>query len=280
LITAVVVRRWHLVGATALEALPFVPFLRVWFPATFSMNILSVAMIIGVAHASLYAADLNRRRRRNAELEARLATAELNMLRMQLQPHFFFNALHTISALMITDVSTAQEVVASLGEIVRASIDHTARQEVALREELDFLKQYVAIQRARFRGRLEVQMTVPDGVLDAAVPSLVLQPLVENAIRHGIERRTHGGIVSIDAVARDGQLQLRVHDAPFEGDGEGSPVTPNGSRSIGIGLANIEARLRQLYGPRQRFTAQKLPGGGFDVSLMIPLHYVVPSSVT
>ena len=111
---------------------------------------------------------------------------------MQLQPHFFFNALHTISSLILTDVATAQRVIAALGDLLRSSIDHTARQEITLREELTFVRRYVDIQQARFRNRLDVQIDVPESVSEALVPSLVLQPLVENAIRHGIEPHTRG----------------------------------------------------------------------------------------
>ena len=178
----------------------------------FGFNMIIFLMIVGAFHAALYYRDLRARQLREADLEARLARAELNVLRMQLQPHFFFNALHTVSSLMISDVPTAQRVISSLGDLLRSSIDHTARQEIPLREELAFVERYVDVQKARFRDRLDVHVDVPDDLLDALVPSLVLQPLVENAIRHGVEVDKRGGSISIVASRVGASIALTVRD--------------------------------------------------------------------
>jgi LytS/YehU family sensor histidine kinase len=185
---------------------------------------------------------------------------------MQLQPHFFFNALHTVSSLMLTDVATAQKVVAALGDIVRASFDHTARQEVPLREELAFVERYIEIQKARFRSRLHVEVEIAAVLLDAVVPSFVLQPLVENAIRHGVERRRSGGAIRIEARRSGDSLDLTVgNDGPDELTG-----AHDRRRLPGVGLANIEARLSQLYGDAGRFHAGPIGNGRFEVAMSIP----------
>jgi fumarate reductase subunit D len=243
-----------------------------WTVSTFGFNMIIFLMIVGAFHAALYYRDLRARRLREMDLATRLARAELNVLRMQLQPHFFFNALHTISALMISDVPAAHRVITSLGDLLRSSIDHTANQEITLREELAFVGRYVEIQRARFRNRLDVQIDVGDDVLDALVPSFVLQPLVENAIRHGIEPHTRGGRILIRAVRRGPSLGLMVQD---DGGGHGTSTAHregNERATAGVGLTNIEARLSQLYGEAQRFRAGRSSDGCFSVELTLPLH--------
>jgi len=246
--------------------------LAMWTISTFGFNAILIAMIAGVTHAALSYADAQARRVREAQLEGRVARAELNVLRMQLQPHFFFNALHTVSSLMMSDVAAAQQVIAALGELVRASIDHTASQEVSVREELAFVSRYIDIQKARFRQRLTVEIRAPGDTLDALVPSLVLQPLVENAVRHGIERRTGGGRITIDIVRQDGQLSMRVRDGPQSAGGATPLEEPPATGVPGIGLVNLEARLAQLYGGEQRFRAGRITTGEFEVAVTVPYH--------
>lgn len=251
---------------------PWSRFLAAWIAQSGAWNLVSFCMIAGVFHAALYYTDLRARQLREADLEARLARSELNVLRMQLQPHFFFNALHTVSALMVTDVPTAHRVLAALSDLVRSSLDHTAQQEIPLRDELEFVHRYIEIQQARFRDRLSVEVQVPDELLDALVPSLVLQPLVDNAIRHGIEAHRRRGHIWVRA-ARDGAtLELRVRDDASPDPGVATPATmPSRARS-GIGLANIGARLAQLYGTAHTFTAGRDADGCFTVTLRLPYH--------
>lgn len=267
-VVGILARSWGLLSAT-LPPLPLVRFILVWTTATVVWNALIFIMIAGVAHAWLSYHDLQARRQREADLAARLARAELNVLRMQLQPHFVFNALHTVSSLMISDVATAQQVVAALGEILRLSIDHTAKQEVSLREELAFVGRYLEIQKARFRSRLLVSTEVPDPLLEARVPSLVLQPLVENAIRHGVERRLSGGAIWMAAARSNGSLLLTVRNNGPDPASRRSTSQPAESNS-GVGLANIAARLAQLYPGRHRFEAGEREDGSFEVTLEIP----------
>ena len=246
---------------------PLGVFLLGWGVATSSLNLLIFGMTAGAFHAVLYYRDLRARQLRDAELHARLARAELNVLRMQLQPHFLFNALHTVSSLMVSDVPTAQRVVSALGDLLRLSLDHTARQEIPLRQELAFVQRYVEIQRARFRQRLTVDVDVPDDLDDALVPSLVLQPLVENAIRHAIEPSAEGGRVWVRAERVDGKVMLMVESAGPP-NGHTYPDAPR----PGVGLANLSARLEQLYGAAHAFHAAPNGDGRFVVELTIPYH--------
>lgn len=245
--------------------------LAVWVTGTAGWNTLVFGMITGALHAALYYQDLRQRQLRELDLESRLARAELDVLRMQLQPHFLFNALHTVAALMVADVPGAQRVVAALGDLLRLSTDHTARQEITLRDELAFVGRYADIQRARFRDRLAVHVDVVPAALDGLVPSFVLQPLVENAIRHGIEPFTRNGQLWIVAERSGDQLTLVVRDDGAAGratEGEASPET---SRA-GTGLSNLAARLAQLYGARQSFAAGPDAMGDFRVSVSLPFH--------
>ena len=247
---------------------PLGTYLLNWGLATSSLNILIFGMTAGVFHALMYYRDVRARQLREATLQARLAHAELNVLRMQLQPHFLFNALHTVSSLMVTDVPTAQRVVSALGDLLRSSLDHTAGQEIALRDELAFVSRYVEIQQARFRQRLTIDVEVPDALGEALVPSLVLQPLVENAIRHGIEPNADGGRVWIRAARRDADVVLTV-----ENEGAPNGARPHDDRDrAGVGLANLEARLAQLYGGSHAFHAGWNGDGRFTVTLTVPYH--------
>ncbi len=251
---------------------PMSRYLLNWTVSTFGFNMIIFLMIVGAFHAALYYRDLRARQFREVDLAARLARSELNVLRMQLQPHFFFNALHTVSSLMLTDVPTAHRVITALGDLLRSSIDHTAHQEITLREELTFVRRYIDIQHARFRNRLDVQVDVADDTLAALVPSFVLQPLIENAIRHGIEPHTRGGTIWIHAAQRDQALVLSVRDDGAANAPAHSGHGANGRSAVGVGLANIEARLGQLYGPAQTFRAARSSDGCFNVELTLPFH--------
>jgi LytS/YehU family sensor histidine kinase len=160
----------------------------------------------------------------------------------------------------------------ALGDLLRSSIDHTAHQEITLGEELGFVRRYVDIQQARFRNRLEVQIDVADDALGALVPSFVLQPLVENAIRHGIEPHTRGGTIWICASRRDQTLVLTVRDDGAANEPVYVARGADGRSAVGVRLANIEARLGQLYGAAQTFRAGKSNDGCFSVELTLPFH--------
>jgi len=203
-----------------------------------------------------------------AELRQQLVEARLDALRMQLNPHFLFNTLHTISALIHENPEAADRVVARLSELLRLSLDQSKAQEVPLHQELAFLDRYLEIEQTRFADRLKVDRAIEPGVQDALVPFLILQPLVENAIRHGIEQREEKGRLGITARQNNGVLALSVSD-----NGSGlADDNPEGFRGEGIGLSNTRSRLRHLYGNDQKLELQSVPGGGLEVRITIPYH--------
>ena len=199
------------------------------------------------------------------QMEVRLAQAKLESLKLQLHPHFLFNTLNTITALITTDPPAAERVVSGLSELLRVSLYNAGEQEVPLERELELLEPYLAIQQIRFQDRLTVSVTVAPDTRRALVPNLILQPLVENAIRHGIAPRAAAGLVEVHAQRDDGMLQLRVVDNGV-GAGAGGGRWP----AEGVGLGNTRARLQYLYGARHRFELGGGPHGGFSVGISIP----------
>jgi two-component system, LytTR family, sensor kinase len=203
---------------------------------------------------------------KTAQLERELARAELSALQMQLQPHFLFNTLHVIGVLMHTEPETAHRMIAQLSDLLRMSLDGMAEPEIPLRRELAFVERYLAIQQVRFRDRLAVRYAVEEDVKGALVPNLILQPLVENAIEHGIARRAGAGRITIAAARNDDHLELSVTD-----DGSGLDHS-NDFPVEGIGLGNTRRRLAALYGDRAALTLSPAPGGGLRVDLVVPLR--------
>jgi anti-sigma regulatory factor (Ser/Thr protein kinase) len=201
--------------------------------------------------------------RESEQLQARLDQAKLQALRLQLQPHFLFNTLNTITALVHRDPPSAERMVTGLSELLRFSLGAAGEQEVRLDRELEVLRHYLDIQLVRFSDRLSVQFDIEPAARDAMVPGLLLQPLVENAIKHGITPRVAGGHLHISVRRLDDMLSLEVMD-----DGVGT----RGPMSEGVGLGNARARLASLYGVRQRLDAGPGPNGGFQVKIEIPWH--------
>jgi sensor histidine kinase YesM len=199
-----------------------------------------------------------------AQLEAQLAQADLQALKSQLHPHFLFNALHTIGSLVRTgDRDNAIKVTAGLGDLLRRMLEGATRQEVPLKQELDFIRSYLDIEQIRFRDRLQVRFDVDPGVEDARVPHLILQPLVENAIRHGIAPHLFAGRLTIAAHKIGQRLQLSVRDdGPGAGDGDGARP--------GIGLTNTRARLVRLYGDDFTLEVGNLPQSGLEARVELP----------
>src|SRR5205085_1761092 len=202
-----------------------------------------------------------------AQLQRELVEARLDALRMQLNPHFLFNTLHAISALIHDNPDAADRVVARLSELLRLSLDQTKPQQVPLSEELPFLDRYLEIEQTRFAERLTIEKHIAPDAQQALVPYLILQPLVENAIRHGIEPREDVGLVQICAQRRNGHLELRVRD-----DGDGLDSKTQAKSHEGIGLSNTRARLHHLYGERCRLELIAVNGGGFEAKIEIPFR--------
>ncbi len=207
--------------------------------------------------------------RTQEELARELATTRegvaraLAALRAQLQPHFLFNTLHSVSALIHEDDEAADLMIARLSDFLRLVIEHAGEQEVALVQELEFLNRYLEIQQVRFQDRLRVSIAVDPAALDAMVPNLVLQPLVENAIRHAVEPRAEGGRVEVSAARHGENLRLTVRDH--------GPGLRQGSRTVpGVGISNTRARLEQLYGGNQTLEIANHPQGGALVTVKFP----------
>lgn len=201
-----------------------------------------------------------------SQLETQLAEARLDALEMQLQPHFLFNALHTIAVLVRTQKNAqAVRVVTGLGELLRRVLDTAGTQVVPLKQELEFIERYLEIEQIRFGERLKIDMRIQPETLDARVPNLILQPLVENAIRHGIAPRVSAGHLEIEASRVGDQLRLSVSD-----DGPGLRENNGRSSSSGLGLSATRERLAQMYGAESSFEVRNGEGGGVTAELRIP----------
>ncbi len=232
---------------------------------TWHFNLLIYWVIVAVSFAFNYYGKFRERELRAAELEKSLAQAKLHALQMQLNPHFLFNSLHSISALMHQDVEAADRMIVRLSDLLRAALDNSDAHEVTLRDELKFLQSYLEIEQIRFGNRLTVTTEIPADLLDARVPNLILQPLLENAIRHGIEPHAKPGRIELRAQKAKGELTLDVSD-------NGAGVSDAASVSEGVGLSNTRARLRTLYGEAHRFELGNRPEGGLRVRLTIPFR--------
>ena len=229
------------------------------------LNLLICWVIVCVSLAFDYYRKFRDRELRAADLERRLAEARLMALQMQLNPHFLFNTLHTISALMHRNVDQADRMIARLSELLRRALENTKANEVPLQDELDFLQRYLEIEQTRFGDRLEIRRDIAPDTLPALVPNLVLQPVLENAIRHGIEPHRKPGRIDIRA-RRDGtDLRLEVED-------NGGGVRGGHPLRLGVGLSNTQARLEHLYGRRQRLEFIDQPGRGLTVAILLPYH--------
>jgi signal transduction histidine kinase len=203
---------------------------------------------------------------RASQLEARLARAQLEVLKGQLHPHFLFNTLNAISTLVHRDPAAADDMITQLSDLLRMSLDSIGVQEVTLGQEIDFLSRYLDIQRTRFQDRLRVEVHVPAALLSVMVPNQVLQPIAENAIKHGLSTRPECGRIEVTADRIDHWLELAVRD-----NGPGIHLGPEGLPVGGIGLRNTRERLRELYGPGAVLTLANHPDGGAIVRMRLPL---------
>jgi len=236
------------------------------FPRLIFVNLDKELLVYWIIVVISHAVDYYQRYR---EGELRASQAQLQALKMQLHPHFLFNALHSISALVHTDPEAADKMIARLGDFLRLTLETSAAQEVPLRQEIEFLNCYLEIERIRFRDRLTTLIDVDPQVMDCRVPNLILQPIVENAIRHGVSQRSAPGRIEVRAARVGATLRLEVRD-----NGRGLPEGADATRGSkgGVGLANTRARLQQLYGAAYRFDLSNAPAGGAVVTLEMPLQ--------
>jgi two-component system, LytTR family, sensor kinase len=223
------------------------------------------APIVLVAHAVRYHLRVRESEQRKAQLESQLALARLEALKSKLQPHFLFNTLHSISALMLTDVEGADRMLTLLSDLLRMSLSAEG-QLTTLREEMEFVNTYLEIEKIRYEDRLQLAVDIAPDTLDAVVPRLVLQPLVENAIRHGIAKRPSGGHVRIAARRDAPHLELSVAD-----NGPGLPAADAPKAPAGLGLKTTRERLRSIYAEAGAMNVGRSREGGVEVRLRFPL---------
>jgi len=238
----------------------------VWAVARFLLALLVYAVVLALTGAVLHFRETRERELRLARVEAQLAEARLLALSAQLRPHFLFNTLHTIGQLWRSGrADDADAVLDRLGAMFHRVTRSTSRVAIPLGEELELVGDYLAIEQARFRDRLRARVVAPTDTLDCPVPPLILQPLVENAVRHGISAASSAGVVEVSARRDDGRLILTVRD-----DGPGVGAAP-ASPGAGMGLRNARERLAQLYGSAARLHVSDAPGGGALVRVEIPV---------
>lgn len=237
----------------------------------FYWNSLIYWLIMGVYWVKDYYNELKEQELKSTRLERNLTEARLQSLQDRLHPHFLFNALNTISAYMEKDAKTARRMIANLADLLRFSLDHTNNHKISLAQELSFLDSYLEIEQMRFKDQLTVHKTVDPDVMEVQVPSFILQPLVENAIRHGINPRNAPGRVEIRIKPHNGQLHIEVKD-----DGVGLPEGWIINGHSGVGIANTMERLNEMYRQEHHFSINNRPGNkGVVVDINIPLQSTV-----
>lgn len=240
----------------------------------YHVELLTYWAIVGIAVAANYYQRYRERelsatqlKFSTSKLEAQLAQARLEALRMQLQPHFLFNALNSISVLMREDVEAANRMLVELSNLLRLTLATDTAHEISLKKEIELIESYLLIQQTRFQDRLQVSMIIDPTALDTRVPSLILQPLVENAIKHGIAARAGSEKIEICAERWNGNLKLQVCD-----NGPGLTRHPEGKHQLGIGLSNTRDRLERLYGGDHRLQLDNRDEGGVCATIIIPFR--------
>lgn len=222
--------------------------------------------IVLMSHAFNYYNSYRKGELKASELRTQLVQSQLEALKMQVQPHFLFNTLHSISALLSKDTEGARKMITRLGDFLRLTLENSGSMEVTLQQEIEFLNGYLEIERIRFQDRLTTDINIDPAVLDARVPNLILQPIVENAMRHAVGN-SRSGHVEITAAPRNGCVHIEVND---NGPGLQVDRTVETRRGKGLGLANTQARLVGLYGTAARFEMTNRPSGGLTVAIEIP----------
>jgi two-component system, LytTR family, sensor kinase len=235
-----------------------------WLLTSLPWSVFMYFTVLGCVYAFTYYREVRERETQQARLAAQLAEANLSALRMQLHPHFLFNSLNAITVLVRDErIKEASRMLELLSGLLRQVLQSDKRQVVPLNDELHFIEQYLAIEQVRFSDRLEVVWSVDEAVRDVLVPEFILQPLVENAVRHGVAPRTEKGTIEIDARQDGAELVLQVRD---DGPGYSSVA------GVGVGIANTRARLQTLYGPAGRLVVSSSEAGGTVAEVRIPVR--------
>jgi two-component system LytT family sensor kinase len=275
----VLLAAFHIAAATGLRMLirpfdvwsdrnPFLIQYRAELKSFFLFDVLVYWAVFGVAYAFDYRERYRERQSQASRLEAQLAQAQLESLKMQLHPHFLFNTLHTIAGLVRgNEKEHAVNMIAGLSELLRRALERADEQEVRLKDELKFIELYLDIQKVRFSDRLSVETSIAPETLEALVPNLILQPLVENALRHGIALKQAPGLLTIKTVRENGSLRITVSD-----DGPGLKPDWQLQEHGGIGVANTGERLKHLYGAQHEFALLNDECGGTTAFISIPFR--------
>lgn len=235
------------------------------FPSAFISRLIEYWILYGIINGLEFQQKFQDKQLELAQLENQLSSAQLSALRLQLQPHFLFNTLNTISSLMEIDVKAAQRIVSRLGSLLRTVLDRNKRPEVELREELLFVRNYLDIEQIRFQDRLNIRYEVDDDTLSCPVPALILQPLVENAVKHGFSHNSGSCQVLLKAWRRESRLYLLIFD-----DGEGADQPLESLLESGAGLKNVKDRLDLIYKNDYQLLIESSAEKGFTVTVIIP----------
>lgn len=282
-IACAVLSALHIASATALrmiirpfdvwsDAHPFLIQFQGELQNFFLFDVLVYWAVFGVGYAFDYRERYRERESQASQLKAQLAQAQLESLRMQLHPHFLFNTLHTIAGLVRgNEKQSAVNMISGLSDLLRRALESADEQEVTLRDEVKFIELYLDIQKVRFSDRLTAQIEIAPETLNALLPNLILQPLVENAIRHGIALKNSAGLLIIKSFRRNGELHITISD---DGPGLSSDwkARVHDAHHDGIGLANTSERLKHLYGTEHRFDLHNGDNGGMTASIVIPFR--------
>jgi two-component system, LytTR family, sensor kinase len=247
-------------------SIPWLTFLQRQFITDTDWFIMVYVGIVGFSHAIAYYRETEERKLKEARLETRLMEAQLKTLQAELHPHFLFNTLHAISTLIHRDPEAADRMISRLSDLLRITFDRSGEAKVTLKEEIEFLQKYLDIEQTRFPDRLTVRVEIDPDALDAEVPRMILQPLVENAIKHGIAPRTDRGHLQITAARQDGSLWMEVRD-----NGGGLHGATLKRLRTGVGLSNTRARLECLYAANHRLEFDDRHGG-LAVRVVIPFE--------
>jgi sensor histidine kinase YesM len=240
---------------------------RAYFGFGFYLDLIIASLIVIASHALLYYQGLRQSKLAQSSLQARLAEAQLRALKMQLQPHFLFNTLHSISSLVLEDPPRANAMIARLGDFLRLTLEHSDEQMVTLKEEVEFLRCYLEIEQVRFGDRLTVNFRMEPAILSATLPHLILQPLVENAIQHAVAPRAAPGRIEVEAKQSNGLIHLEVRDS-----GPGLGENSDSVTKYGVGLRNVVSRLEQTYGKEFSFEMKNGSEGGLAVVMELPFR--------
>ena len=235
------------------------------FSSIFPLSSMLYLMTTGAIFVNIYYTKYRNRELVNAQLEGSLTKARLQVLQMQLRPHFLFNAHNAISQLIHKDPDSAERVLGNLSDLLRKSLEKFEESEIPLRRELEFIEKYLEIEQVRFGERLRIEMKIEPDTLEALVPNMILQPLIENAIKHGISPLVNGGKIEIVARRENERLLLKVAD-----NGVGIAEHESKKLSTGIGLVNTKSRLLHLYKEQQTFEIYSEDQKGFLVRITIP----------